>query len=81
MKNPYLKTDKTIAYLMKQYAKLFRRVTAFDELKKISLLEKDSLVKNLRTANILQNLLKILWDCTQPKYGTQESLKIYYQYQ
>ena len=32
MKNPYLKTDKTIAYLTKQYSKLFRRVTAFDEL-------------------------------------------------
>ena len=32
MRNPYLKTDKTIAYLIKQYAKLFRRVTAFDEL-------------------------------------------------
>jgi SPP1 gp7 family putative phage head morphogenesis protein len=36
MRNPYLKTDKTIAYLSKQYAKLFRRVTAFDELNVIS---------------------------------------------
>ena len=36
MRNPYLKTDKTIAYLNKQYAKLFRRVTAFDELNVIS---------------------------------------------
>lgn len=32
MKTPYSKTDKTIAYLNKQYAKLFRRVTSFDEL-------------------------------------------------
>lgn len=32
MKNPYSKTDKVIAYLNKQYLKLFRRVTAFDEL-------------------------------------------------
>lgn len=32
MKNPYQKTDKTIAYLNKQYAKLFRRLTSFDEL-------------------------------------------------
>lgn len=32
MKSPYSKTDKAIAYLNKQYAKLFRRVTAFDEL-------------------------------------------------
>ena len=32
MRNPYSKTDKTINYLTKQYAKLFRRVTAFDEL-------------------------------------------------
>lgn len=30
--SPYSKTDKTIAYLNKQYAKLFRRVTSFDEL-------------------------------------------------
>ena len=29
---PYSKTDKTIAYLNKQYGKLFRGVTAFDEL-------------------------------------------------
>ena len=36
MRNPYLKTDKTIAYLTKQYAKLFRRVTAFDELNVIA---------------------------------------------
>lgn len=32
MTTPYSKTDKTIAYLNKQYAKLFRTVTAFDEL-------------------------------------------------
>jgi hypothetical protein len=32
MKNPYSKTDKTISYLNKQYAKLFRRLTSFDEL-------------------------------------------------
>ena len=36
MRNPYSKTDKTIAYLNKQYAKLFRRVTSFDELNVIS---------------------------------------------
>lgn len=32
MKTPYSATDKTIAYLNKQYNKLFRSVTAFDEL-------------------------------------------------
>lgn len=32
MKTPYSKTDKTIAYLNKQYLKLFRQVAAFDEL-------------------------------------------------
>ena len=32
MKTPYRATDKTIAYLNKQYGKLFRRLTAFDEL-------------------------------------------------
>jgi hypothetical protein len=32
MATPYSKTDKTIAYLNKQYAKLFRRLTSFEEL-------------------------------------------------
>ena len=32
MNSPYRATDKTIAYLNKQYGKLFRRVTSFDEL-------------------------------------------------
>ena len=36
MSSPYSKTDKTIAYLNKQYAKLFRKVTSFDELNVIS---------------------------------------------
>lgn len=36
MRNPYSKTDKTIAYLNKQFAKLFRRVASFDELNVIA---------------------------------------------
>ena len=36
MRNPYSKTDKTIAYLNKQYTKWFRRVTSFDELNVIA---------------------------------------------
>lgn len=32
MSSPYDKTDKTIAYLNKQYAKLFRKLTSFEEL-------------------------------------------------
>ena len=36
MATPYSKTDKTIAYLNKQYAKLFRRLTSFDELNVIN---------------------------------------------
>ena len=32
MESPYSTTDKVIAYLNKQYPKLFRRVTGFDEL-------------------------------------------------
>ena len=32
MTTPYKKTDKTIAYLNKQYSKLFRKLTSFDEL-------------------------------------------------
>lgn len=34
---PYSKTDKTIAYLIKQFLKLFGRVTAFDELNVIQI--------------------------------------------
>lgn len=36
MESPYSKTDKTISYLNKQYAKLFRSVASFDELNVIS---------------------------------------------
>lgn len=36
MKSPYSQTDKTIAYLNKQYAKMFRSVASFDELNVIS---------------------------------------------
>ena len=32
----YQKTDKVIAYLSKQYSKLFRRITSFDELNVIN---------------------------------------------
>lgn len=34
--NPYRKTDKTIAFLIKQYRKLFSRQMAFDEMNVIS---------------------------------------------
>ena len=36
MKSPYSKTDKVISYLNKQYIRLFRMVTAFDELNVIN---------------------------------------------
>jgi SPP1 gp7 family putative phage head morphogenesis protein len=36
MATPYKETDKTIAYLNKQYIKLFRKVTSFDELNVIN---------------------------------------------
>lgn len=36
METPYKETDKTIAYLNKQYIKLFRKVTSFDELNVIN---------------------------------------------
>ena len=36
MKSPYSQTDKTTAYLNKQYAKLFRKLTSFDELNVIN---------------------------------------------
>ena len=32
MTTPYSKADKTIAHLNRQYNRLFRRVTSFDEL-------------------------------------------------
>ena len=37
MTTPYNKTDKTIAYLNKQYSKLFRKLTSFDELNVIEI--------------------------------------------
>ena len=40
MRTPYTKTDKTIAYLNKQYAKLFRKLTSFDELNVIEVSHK-----------------------------------------
>lgn len=36
MSTPYSKTDKVISYLNKQYGRLFRKVTSFDELNVIN---------------------------------------------
>lgn len=36
-KTPYSKTDKTITYLNRQYGRMFRRMTAFDELNVIDI--------------------------------------------
>ena len=64
MANPYLKTDKTIAYLNKQYAKLFRRVTAFDELNVIAVSHEiyDEAVKV--TEQEAARLVKSVYDST-----------------
>lgn len=67
MANPYLKTDKTIAYLNKQYAKLFRRVTSFDELNVIEISHEiyDEAVKV--TEREAARLVKSVYDSTSEK--------------
>lgn len=62
MKSPYSKTDKTIAYLIKQYTKLFRRVTSFDELNVISVSHEiyDEALKV--TEQEVTRLVKVVYD-------------------
>lgn len=62
--NPYKITDKTIAYLNKQYVKLFRKVTSFDELNVIEVSHEiyDEAVKV--TEQEVTRLVKTVYDRT-----------------
>ena len=69
MKSPYSKTDKTIAYLNKQYAKLFSKVTSFDELNVISVSHEiyDEALKV--TEKEAARLVKSVYDSTSEEHA------------
>ena len=73
---PYSKTDKTIAYLNKQYAKLFRRVTSFDELNVIEVSHEiyDEALRVTETE--AARLVKKVYDSYR-ETGTMESSEAY----
>ena len=58
----YQKTDKVIAYLSKQYAKLFRQVTSFDELNVIDVSHKIFDEAVILTEREVTRLVKIVYD-------------------
>ena len=58
----YQKTDKVIAYLSKQYAKLFRQVTSFDELNVIDVSHKIFDEAIILTEREVTRLVKIVYD-------------------
>ena len=58
----YQKTDKVIAYLSKQYAKLFQRVTSFDELNIIDISHEIFDEAVLLTEREVARLVKLVYD-------------------
>jgi SPP1 gp7 family putative phage head morphogenesis protein len=58
----YQKTDKVIAYLAKQYAKLFRRVTSFDELNIINVSHEIFDEAVILTEREVTRLVKLVYD-------------------
>ena len=58
----YQKTDKVIAYLSKQYAKLFQRVTSFDELNIIDVSHEIFDEAVLLTEREVARLVKLVYD-------------------
>ena len=58
----YRKTDKVIAYLSKQYAKLFRRVTSFDELNVINISHEIFDEAVILTEQEVSRLVKVVYD-------------------
>jgi SPP1 gp7 family putative phage head morphogenesis protein len=58
----YRKTDKVIAYLSKQYAKLFQRVTSFDELNIIDVSHKIFDEAVVLTEREVTRLVKLVYD-------------------
>ena len=61
----YQKTDKVIAYLSKQYAKLFQRVTSFDELNVINLSHEIFEEAVVLTEREVTRLVKLVYDDTR----------------
>lgn len=70
MSTPYSKTDKTIEYLMKQYAKLFRRVNSFDEVNVIQLSHEIYDEALALTEQEATRLVKVVYDT----YREEESI-------
>ena len=60
--NMYQKTDKVIAYLAKQYAKLFQRVTSFDELNIIDVSHEIFDEAVVLTEREVTRLVKLVYD-------------------
>ena len=58
----YQKTDKVIAYLSKQYAKLFQRVTSFDELNVINVSHEIFEEAVVLTEREVTRLVKLVYD-------------------
>ena len=58
----YQKTDKVIAYLSKQYAGLFRRVTSFDELNVINISHEIFDEAVILTERETARLVKLVYD-------------------
>ena len=58
----YQKTDKVIAYLSKQYAKLFKRVTSFDELNVIDISHEIFDEAVVLTEREVTRLVKLVYD-------------------
>ena len=58
----YQKTDKVIAYLAKQYAKLFQRVTSFDELNVIDVSHEIFDEAVILTEREVTRLVKLVYD-------------------
>ena len=61
----YQKTDKVIAYLSKQYAKLFRRLTSFDELNVINVSHEIFNEAVILTEQEVTRLVKTVYDGTR----------------
>ena len=61
----YQKTDKVIAYLAKQYAKLFQRLTSFDELNVIDVSHEIYDEAVILTEQEVTRLIKTVYDSTR----------------
>ena len=61
----YQKTDKVIAYLSKQYAKLFQRLTSFDELNVIDVSHEIYDEAVILTEQEVTRLIKTVYDSTR----------------